>query len=171
MGKILGSWSGMRKYLETEMLAPSLRGRIRYQCTSYVGMDGTRVFELFVDGELYKRFSWETLNTYFIENGFKQDPDPYGRREYWAKFWPLLSENPIQTRPEYTDEEFCDALAAYRNGSIAESLASDDPIVFMFAVLDRRVGKRTLETLRETLPNRPEWIRSLYHIRVEAENH
>ena len=40
MGKALGSWSGMRKYLEQEMLADSLHGRIRYGCTSYVGMDG-----------------------------------------------------------------------------------------------------------------------------------
>lgn len=29
MGKILGSWSGMRKYLEQEMLADSLHGRVR----------------------------------------------------------------------------------------------------------------------------------------------
>jgi len=29
MGKILGSWSGMRKYLEEEMLADALKGRIR----------------------------------------------------------------------------------------------------------------------------------------------
>ena len=34
MGKALGSWSGMRKYLEQEMLADSLLGRIRYGCTS-----------------------------------------------------------------------------------------------------------------------------------------
>ena len=27
MGKILGSWSGMRKYLEQDMLANSLQGR------------------------------------------------------------------------------------------------------------------------------------------------
>ncbi|WP_442861330.1 hypothetical protein [Butyrivibrio sp. XB500-5] len=39
MGKILKSWSGMRKYLENEMLADSLRGRVRYNCTAYVGMD------------------------------------------------------------------------------------------------------------------------------------
>ena len=39
MRKILGSWSGMRKYLEEDMLARSLRGRVRYGCTRYVGMD------------------------------------------------------------------------------------------------------------------------------------
>ena len=29
MKKALGSWSGMRKYLEDEMLTPTLRGRVR----------------------------------------------------------------------------------------------------------------------------------------------
>ena len=60
MGKALGSWSGMRKYLEQEMLAESLKDRIRYGCTAYVGMDGCRIFELVIDNEQIKRFSWET---------------------------------------------------------------------------------------------------------------
>ena len=50
MGNILGSWSGMRKYLEKDMLADSLKGRIRYGCTTYVGMDGCRIFEVCIDG-------------------------------------------------------------------------------------------------------------------------
>lgn len=29
MAKVLGSWSGMRKYLEQEMLAESLAGRVK----------------------------------------------------------------------------------------------------------------------------------------------
>lgn len=47
----------MRKYLEQEMLAECLRGRIRYNCNSYVGMDGCRMFELYIDDVLIKRFS------------------------------------------------------------------------------------------------------------------
>ncbi len=31
----MATWSGIRKKLETEYLAPSLRGHIRYYCTSY----------------------------------------------------------------------------------------------------------------------------------------
>jgi hypothetical protein len=70
MSKILGSWSGMRKYLEEEMLAESLQGRVRYGCTAYVGMDGCRIFEICIDGKQIKRFSWETVNSYFIDNGY-----------------------------------------------------------------------------------------------------
>ena len=63
MGKILGSFSGMRKYLEKEMLAPALLDRVRYGCTHFVGMDNCRVFEVAVDGQTVKRFSWETVNS------------------------------------------------------------------------------------------------------------
>ena len=70
MSKILGSWSGMRKYLEQEMLAESLRGRIRYGCTSYAGMDGCHIFEICIDGKQVKRFSWEIVNSFFIDNGY-----------------------------------------------------------------------------------------------------
>lgn len=61
MGKILASWSGMRKYLEQEMIADCLKGRVRYNCTTYTGMDGCRIFEIFIDKKLVKQFSWETL--------------------------------------------------------------------------------------------------------------
>ena len=91
MGKILGSWSGMRKYLEQEMLASVLHGRVRYGCTTYVGMDGCRIFEVCIDGRQVKRFSWETVNTYFIENGFTKNKNPVGMSGWnfglwWIKF-------------------------------------------------------------------------------------
>lgn len=169
MGKALGSWSGMRKYLEQDMLADSLRGRIRYSCTSYVGMDGCRIFEVFVDGVQIKRFSWETVNTYFISSGYTANPAPSGVGDYWAEFWPLLEKYPADQRTEYTDEEFCEALEAYRNQNIQESIRSDDPIVRMFAVLDRRIGKRTLQNLQESFDAQPDWVRQFYLLRINAE--
>ena len=99
MGKINGSWSGMRKYLETEMITDSLKGRIRYNCTTYVGMDGFKVFEIFVDGKMIKRFSLETVNSYFIKNNYKKKSNS----EYWDEFWDLMDSVPIENRTEYTD--------------------------------------------------------------------
>lgn len=40
MGKVLGSWNGMRKYLGKDMPAGCLRGRIRYGCIASGGMAG-----------------------------------------------------------------------------------------------------------------------------------
>ena len=170
MGKILGSWSGMRKYLEHEMLAECLCERVRYNCTTYVGMDGCRIFEVYIDNKLLKRFSWETVNTYFIKNGYKENSNPSGIGEYWHGFWALMDTVPMKSRSEYTDDEFCDALEKYRNQSIKDSINSENPIERMFAVLDRRIGKRTIASFKESLENQPEWLRSLYCLRLDSEN-
>ena len=170
MKKALGSWSGMRKYLEKEMLAESLKGRVRYNCTRYVGMDDCHVFEVYADGKLMKRFSWETVNSYFIDRGLTSVKEPFGIREYWQDFWAILEKTPKSERTEFTDGEFSRALAECRKQPIEESVNSDDPLVRMFAVLDRRVGKRTLLKLKETADQQPEWLRAFYDLRFEAEN-
>ncbi|MBQ8860624.1 MAG: hypothetical protein IJ015_04720 [Ruminococcus sp.] len=166
---ILGSWSGMRKYLEQEMIADSLKNRIRYDCTTYKGMDGWKVFEIYIDKRLFKRFSLETVNTYFIESGYKENNEPFGKTEYWTDFWEILEKTPISERREYTDNEFCDALAEYRNQDIRKSVYSENPIVKMFAILDRRVGKRTLSNLKEQLELQPKWLQDLFKLRLGAE--
>ena len=169
MGKVLGSWSGMRKYLEQEMLADSLKGRIRYGCTSYVGMDGWRIFEVCMDGVQVKRFSLETVNTYFIDNGYAEKKQQSDMRGYWSDFWHLLEKYPMEQRAEYTDAEFCEALERYRNQDIQESVFSDNPLVRMFAVLDRRVGKRTLQKCKEAMEDQPSWLRQFYNVRLDSE--
>ena len=169
MGKILGSWSGMRKYLEQEMLAESLKTRIRYNCTAYVGMDGCRIFEIFVDNKAIKQFSWETVNTYFINKGYKENLSPSGIKEYWDEFWSLIDKIPLQSRTEYTDYEFCNALETYRNQDIKVSVTSENPIIKMFALLDRRIGKRTLVKLKGEIKSEPEWIQYFFNLRFEAE--
>ena len=169
MAKILGSWSGMRKYLEREMLAESLAGRIRYGCTHYVGMDTDRVFEICVDGKPVKRFSLETLNEWFLATGRASCPHPASIRDYWQDFLRLRQEIPPRERPEFTDDEFCAALETYRNQDIQASISDADPLVRLFAVLDRRLGKRTLVRLREALHEQPEWLREFYLLRLRAE--
>lgn len=72
-------------------------------------------------------------------------------------------------RSEYTDEEFCTALECYRSQSIELSIQSPDPIVRMFAILDRRLGKRTLLKLKDNIDDQPELLRQFYMLRIEAE--
>ena len=172
MAKILKSWSGMRKYLEEEMLADSLQGRVRYNCTTYVGMDGCHIFEVFLDGKLFKQFSWETVNSYFVEQGIVTKPEKMTVSDYWKDFWNLMDEYPMAKRHEYTDNEFAEALEAYRNQDIREIVQSNNPIVKMFALLDRRVGNRTLEKLEQSMQAEPEWLQQVYAFRIgKMEKH
>lgn len=166
---ILGSWSSMRKYLEQEMIASSLHGRVRYNCTYYDGMDGWGLFEIYIDDKMIKRFSLDTVNSFFIKNGYKENTDHYGLEEYWKDFWKTFDTIPLTSRTEYTDREFSEALEHYRNQSIKESITSENPIERMFAVMDRRIGKRRLLSIKAELNNQPDWLQDFYRLRIEAE--
>lgn len=165
MSKVLGSWSGMRKYLEDEMLADSLSGRIQYSCTSYPNMDDRKIFEIRVDGKTQKQFSWETVA--FRNCHGKGNIDT---NKVWANFWKEKDTVPVENKSEFDDEEFCDALTKYRSMPFSESIESVNPIVRMFAILDRRVGKRTLDKLKLSVAKQPKWLQDLYLLRFSAEN-
>ena len=56
-----------------------------------------------------------------------------------------------------------------KNKSIEKSLVSDNPIVRIFAILDRRLGKRRLLALEESMEQELDWVRAFYVIRMQAE--
>jgi len=133
-------------------------------------MDGCKIFEVCIDGISAKKFSWETVNTYFIKNGYTHIENPCGISEYWAEFWTMLEKYPMERRTEYTDNEFCEALEIYRNQKIQDSIHSENPIVRMFAVLDRRLGKRTLSKMQQSISEQPEWLRQFYELRFSKKS-
>jgi len=66
----------MRKYLEKEMLAETLRGRVQYICTVYPGMDNFNTFEIRVDQKAWQHFSYE--NAAFHKFHGKRNVDKSG---------------------------------------------------------------------------------------------
>ena len=83
--------------------------------------------------------------------------------------WDYIEQNPIHLRTEYIDKEFAAALNEYRNKSIEVSIHSQNPIIRMFAVLDRRVGKRTIDKLKNEIEQQPLWLQQFYKLRISAE--
>lgn len=165
MAKELGSWSGMRKYLESDMLASTLKGRIRYSCTTFVGMDGCGIFGIFVDDKSIKQFSAET-----VASDSYSKTKPVNMTEYWQAYWHEKNNVPLENRREFDDEEFADALTKYRSLDIFEAIYSDNPMIRMFAILDRHLGKRSLRQLIDKIDSQPVWLRYFYRLRMSAEN-
>lgn len=163
---IMGSWSGMRKYLEGDMLADSLKGRVRWECASLAGMNSISAFEVYVDDALAKCFSMETVAC--AACGPRAPGEKRDMKQFWEAYW-AQKALPLEERNEFDDEDFSLALAEYRCLDAHEAITSDDPVVRMFAVLDRRIGKRTLERLAGTLEEQPAWLRPFYHLRMNAE--
>ena len=153
-----GSWKGMKKYLEQEMLCEALRGRVRYDLTWYPKFGGlSATFTVLLDGAAVKKFGTAYAGSRLKEQGFP------------LSYVDDVQRIPFSARDEFTDDEFSDALKAYRNQEIGASLASENPIVRMLAIVDRRVGKRRLESLREAAEGQPEWLRRFCLARLQAE--
>lgn len=164
MPKAEKSWSGMRRYLEREMLAPALRGRVRYDCAAYPGMQHGIRFQVFVDGRPVRQFSMETMASWLYTG-----ERPVDLERFWAEYCQIRESVPASSRTVHDDGEFAAALRYYRGAEIGAALASENPVVRMFAILDRRVGKRTLGKLRPQIAGQPEWLRFFYALRLSAE--
>jgi N12 class adenine-specific DNA methylase len=66
--------------------------------------------------------------------------------------------------------DFLSAVLEYRNLSIQDALNSEDYIIKTFAILDKRVGKRTLQKIKEAegYKQYPQWARQFYELRLET---
>ena len=146
-------WSYIRHKLENDYLAPSMRGRVRYFVTRYVG---THDYEgraaILVDGE-----------ELFSGGYFAAWPDELlcsaGERNEMDQTW----------YEGLNQRHFYAAFHEFDTQTVQESLQSGDRIVRLFALLDRRVGKRTLLKLREGLDAQPPAFQRFWTIRMAAE--
>ncbi|MBQ2953961.1 MAG: hypothetical protein IJE07_10495 [Clostridia bacterium] len=147
----------MKKLLEQDLLCSALRGRVSYHLTRYskFGSSGSCA-SVSLDGQPVKKFGFLYAIAQLSRKGLLA-----------AGQYPW--DVPMEARDEYELWEFTDALKTFRNQPITASVRSGNPIIRMFAIVDRRVGKRTLVKLQESLSDQPEWLRKLYVARMAAE--
>lgn len=158
------TWSGIRKKLETEYLARSLRGHIQYYATSYrQSPDQEGRAAIRYDGkEIIKGCYW---NNWMKAHLFPKD-EKYERR---MRVENAYMDDTALRLGVFDQRSFYRAFEKFDNQSIEKSLKSDDLIVRIMAVLDRRVGKRGLLLMKEKMENEPETFREFYAIRMKAE--
>ncbi len=161
----MATWSGMRKKLEQDYLAESLRGHISYYCTSYSKSDDRHGdAAILLDGkELVRGNYW---NNYFKVAAFPKD-ETYEKR--MTEVFAYMDETALRLGI-FDNDCFYNAFAEFDNQSIEKSLMSEDIIVRIFAVLDRRVGKRRLLAMKDSLDPKNEIWNLFYMIRMQAEN-
>ena len=149
----------MKKFLEQEMLCDPLKGQVVYHCTRHPKYGGSAtLFSVSLGGQVIKKFcaayAWTQLNKKGVPLPYIDDVD---------------NCVPVTERDEYTHYDFAEALDLYRHLPIQEALTNDSPIVRMFAIVDRRIGKRTLMSLRDQVDQQPDWLKPLYLARLESE--
>lgn len=160
------TWSGIRKKLETDCLCPALRGRVRYFATTYrESHDQEGRAAILVDGEeilksnyfTYSRVLWARARDYRDEQGLN-----------WKEAY-LKADKAVLEDGLFDQRDFYMAFRKFDNQSIESSLADENPIVRIFALLDRRLGQRRLAALEGTMEKELDWVRPFYRLRMEAE--
>ena len=155
----MSTWSGIRNKLEHDYLCPALRGRIQYFAASYrESHDQTGRAAIRLDGVEVLRSSY-----YAYE------------QNYWNRYQALRREGvgeddpkaPFRLAHEGTLNDGCfdnnflyEAFHEFDNQSIEKSLVSENPLVRIFAILDRRVGKRRLLVLEESMEQELDGVRA-----------
>ena len=152
------TWSGTRKKLETDYLCPALRGRVRYFATTYrESHDQEGRAAILVDGgEILK-------SNYFEYDG-----------SFWSMYYRLgkdasVIKQIVLNRGLFDQRIFYTAFQEFDNQSIESSLTDANPIVRIFALLDRRLGKRRLAALEDVMEKELDWVRPFYRLRMKAE--
>lgn len=168
-------WSKTKKALMDRM-ADNLKKRVRYNFEVYTTnkcrwWSETPVFYIYVDDELWfasnpKSYSKET--EYLHDNVDKRLPyheycetrtKAYSAASNYASEYGLMD---VYNMMRYIHEY----LNVY---NVKECLESGNYILKMMAVLDRRIGKRTIKRLVDNINNEPEWFRKFIVLRMESE--
>ncbi len=155
------TWSKTRHKLENEYLAPSLRGHIQYFCTTYkYSHDEEGRASIRLDGK-------EILKGNYFNFWLKFPEDECDLEKRYRPF-DFIDETALKLGA-FDQRSFYSAFEKFDNQSIEESLISENLIVRIFAILDRRVGKRRLIKLKDQLNAEDEIFNTFFAIRAKAE--
>lgn len=177
------SWSSVRKKLEQNFLCEKLRGRVQYFFTHYrkshdeearvcVRVDGKEYvmgnpYNYYVKGYVHlekeiKRAMQIPMRVWdFDENVFEYDEENTAVEEYIKKRQIIDGE--------FSAYQIMKSIEEFLQMNIDDALQSDNPILKMLALLDRRVGKRRLQKLAEEMERQPQWLQFFYRLRLDAE--
>ena len=162
------SWSYMRKQLEQENICESLKGRIQYFVTRYkkahdqegrvaVRLDGKEVLKSCF-------YDWENKRVQVRENIHIPNIENISYWEHWDRVH--LETKNFAGFDQYA---FYEAFYFYQNHNIDESIEYEDPVVRLFAIFDKRIGKRKLAKIAAKTEIQPEWLQVFYRLRIEAD--
>ena len=165
----MSTWSGIRNKLENDYLCPALRGHIQYFATSYsksadhegraaICMDGVEVLR----SNYYIYFENVWTKFHHLRSTTLKDCDSAKEAINQAHAFAL-------EQGTFDQKVFYEAFGIFDNQSIEKSLVSQNPLVRIFALLDRRLGKRHLLALEKSMEQELDWVRAFYVIRMQAE--
>lgn len=158
-------WSKIKKRLE-EFLCDSLKDRVSYFATSYRGAhDGQGRVCICVDKK-------EILNMPFTAQwSISEETERLRAQEntHDADVQRQAIQNVSQTGT-LSPCTFSDAYDAYCTLPVSKCLTSENYLTRAMAFMDKRVGRRTLEKIKDSVAALPEFLQYFYRLRMHADD-
>lgn len=187
------SWSKLKQNLES-YLSPSLYGRVEYRATSYrYSPDKAGLCYIAVDKKNVFNMSDKTtlIRWYQTEQEIKNDPAiqiPINNEEIEAvrkEMKGIVPEDRLQViarsrklsehakallsaQSSLSKSNFIVVANKFLSSSIEESLESNDILLNILALLDRRVGKKRIINMTEKMKLKHPIVQYFYKLRLSA---
>lgn len=166
-------WSKIKKKLES-FICDSLKGRVQFTVLNYrkahdqtgrafITVDKKEVLNmctLSANNALYRK-EQEILSQQNI------DYDVYNGQHNQAI--QTQAHEAIMAEGIFAQYDFFDAVETYLNLPIEQALTSDNVLIKILSIIDRRVGKRTLEKMKESMNQEKGIVQYFYRLRCEVE--
>lgn len=185
------SWSKLKQQLE-EFLSPTLGERVKYSATSYRYLpDKSGTCYLVVDKKNILNFNdpSSSIKWYQTEQDVKSDPDiqipisneeievirkdtngsvPEDRLVVIAKGRKLskLAKDLLLAQSVLSKSNFTAVATKFLSTSIEDSLESDHILLNVLALIDRRVGKKRIQNMSNTIKLKHPIVQYFYELRL-----
>lgn len=187
------SWSKLKKNLES-FLSPALTGRVEYRASSYrylpdkagtcyMAVDKKNVFNM-NDASI-------SIKWYQTELEIKNDPDiqfpisneeieairketkgmvPEDRLEVMARGRKssVCAKSLLSAQSSLSKSNFVETANRFLSTPIEESIESDDLLLNILALVDRRVGKKRLVNMTEQMKSKHPVVQYFYRLRLST---
>jgi len=158
------SWSGLKKQLN-ECLCDPLKNRVSYFLTRYHEVHNSYGrASIKLDGKELVVFSWIDM--------YKQERDTHERWKETGVYDSdaLELKNKWEKEGTLSEWDFLQAATDFLQMPIADALTCDNCLIRIFAILDRRIGSRTIKQIQdsEIYKTYPEWVQQFYTLRFEC---
>ena len=158
------SWAGLNKQLH-QCLCDPLKNRVSYFLTRYHDVHNAygRV-AIRLDGKELVCFSWieQYRQEMQIDQFLCENEGSYETAE-------LTLKSQFDDNCAYCEMDFLAAALAFRDLSIQDALQSENLIICILAILDKRAGKRTLQRIASAgeYKKLPPWVQQFYELRLK----
>lgn len=147
-------WSKLKARVK-DFICPELRDRIDFHLTSYrESHDGADKVWITIDGKRAfscTHYPYERVEAAACRNGLHGDQ----------------VKELLRGKETHRPKDFGDAMRSYLDMPITKAVKSSDPLVKAFALVDRRLGKRTLAKL-EMSDSEHTLVKVFYELRLAS---